>query len=221
MSIILDALRKSEADRQRQSTPGIADVAEASDHSSTPRWIWGVGALLLVNLIVLAVILLRPSPEPASTPSVVLESPPVQETVEPVVQASLPAEEPAPAPSRPAETTSAPDPEPIASDPPPTREPVSQPAQSQPPTPAVSEPSTRTKAYSTLNELRAAGTVNLPDLHLDIHVYSERSAERFVFVNMSKYQENTALNEGPYVREIVPEGVILEYRGSEFLLPRQ
>ena len=27
----------------------------------------------------------------------------------------------------------------------------------------------------------------LPDLHIDIHVYSENTAERFVFVNMKKY----------------------------------
>ena len=26
----------------------------------------------------------------------------------------------------------------------------------------------------------------LPDLHIDIHVYSENAAERFVFVNMKK-----------------------------------
>ena len=63
--------------------------------------------------------------------------------------------------------------------------------------------------------------MHLPDLHLDIHVYSEQPGDRFVFVNMSKYTEFTSLAEGPMVKEIVPEGVILEHLGNEFLLPRQ
>ncbi|NOR67834.1 MAG: GspB domain-containing protein, partial [Woeseiaceae bacterium] len=61
----------------------------------------------------------------------------------------------------------------------------------------------------------------LPDLHLDIHVYSDQPAERFVFVNMNKYREQARLAEGPLVKEITPEGVILEHLGNGFLLPRE
>jgi hypothetical protein len=58
-------------------------------------------------------------------------------------------------------------------------------------------------------------------MHLDIHVYSSESEDRFVFVNMSKYKERATLDEGPVVREITPDGVILEYLGTKFLLPRE
>jgi general secretion pathway protein B len=78
-----------------------------------------------------------------------------------------------------------------------------------------------TESYATFNDLRANGTLVLPDLHLDIHVYSDQPAERFVFVNMNKYREQARLAEGPLVKEITPEGVILEYLGNGFLLPRE
>ena len=38
---------------------------------------------------------------------------------------------------------------------------------------------------------------------------------------MVRHQENSRLAEGPVVREITPEGVILDYVGTEFLLPRE
>ena len=69
--------------------------------------------------------------------------------------------------------------------------------------------------------MRVRGLVQLPELHLDIHVYSRTAGERFVFVNMSKYKEKATLEEGPLVAEIVPEGVILDYLGTQFLLPRE
>jgi hypothetical protein len=59
------------------------------------------------------------------------------------------------------------------------------------------------------------------DLHLDIHVFSMTPSERFIFVNMNRYREGATLEEGPRVAEITPEGVILEYTGMRFLLPRE
>lgn len=69
-------------------------------------------------------------------------------------------------------------------------------------------------------DLAASGT-SLPDLHLDIHVYSAKPAERFVFVNMRKYTEGQALKEGPTLERITSEGAILNQHGLRFLLPRQ
>jgi general secretion pathway protein B len=73
----------------------------------------------------------------------------------------------------------------------------------------------------TMNELIADGSLQLPPLHLDIHVYSDRPAERFVFINMGKYKEGDRLAEGPAVREIRPDGVVLDQGGTRFLMPRQ
>ncbi|MGB5347222.1 MAG: general secretion pathway protein GspB, partial [Woeseia sp.] len=72
----------------------------------------------------------------------------------------------------------------------------------------------------TLLDLQANGTLQLPELHLDIHVFSQAPQDRFVFINMSKYREAARLADGPLVKEIVPDGVVLEYEGNTFLLPR-
>ena len=59
MSFILDALRKSEAERQVQDTPGFADVPHAPQRAPQPVWVWAIGALLAVNILVLIGVLLR------------------------------------------------------------------------------------------------------------------------------------------------------------------
>ena len=82
-------------------------------------------------------------------------------------------------------------------------------------------PVTRAAVLPTLIELRANGTLQLPELHIDIHVYSDVPGERFVFINMNKYKENSRLDEGPDIQEITIDGVILEYRGTEFMLSRE
>ena len=83
--------------------------------------------------------------------------------------------------------------------------------------PAPDEPS----GLPTLDELRSAGRLQLPELHVDIHVYSGQPADRFVFVNMTKYREKEKLSEGPVVTRITPDGVELDYLGTAFLLPRE
>jgi general secretion pathway protein B len=61
----------------------------------------------------------------------------------------------------------------------------------------------------------------LPELHLDVHVYATSPADRFVYINMRKYHEGAALEEGPTIERIRRDGVILSYRGLRFVLPRQ
>jgi len=94
------------------------------------------------------------------------------------------------------------------------------------PLPAASTFAARTREPAqdemlpTNSSLAASGT-NLPEMKLDIHVYSANPAERFVFVNMRKYVEGQSLSEGPLVERITPEGAVLNQRGTRFLLPRQ
>ena len=59
MSFILDALKKSENERQRQAGPSLADVRIVRRHIERPWWVVGVAALLVLNLGVLAVVLMR------------------------------------------------------------------------------------------------------------------------------------------------------------------
>ena len=60
MSFILDALKKSEADRQQHSGAEFAGVPTSPQSASVPRWLWVVGLLLAINLLVLIGLLLRP-----------------------------------------------------------------------------------------------------------------------------------------------------------------
>ena len=73
----------------------------------------------------------------------------------------------------------------------------------------------------SMSEISLNGAQALPELHLDVHVYATRPAERFVYINMRKYHEGAALQEGPTVERIRRDGVVLNYQGLRFLLPRQ
>jgi general secretion pathway protein B len=109
------------------------------------------------------------------------------------------------------------------------------PAESEPPAGASSAPRTRERdplltssgdkadqeVLPTISELDLTGANALPDLHLDVHVYATKPSERFVYINMRKYQEGNTLAEGPVLERIRRDGVVLNYRGLRFLLPRQ
>jgi general secretion pathway protein B len=64
MSFILDALKKSETDRQRQNGPALFEVRVAPPRNGLPLWAIGLAVLLAVNLVIVAWVLLR---RPAST----------------------------------------------------------------------------------------------------------------------------------------------------------
>jgi len=67
MSFILDALKKSENDRQRQSGPALFEVRVAPPRSKLPMLAIVIVSLLVVNLGVVAWIMLR-KPAAAATP---------------------------------------------------------------------------------------------------------------------------------------------------------
>lgn len=59
MSFILDALKKSETDRQRQNGPALFEVRVAPPRNGLPLWAMGLAALLAVNLLIVGWVLLR------------------------------------------------------------------------------------------------------------------------------------------------------------------
>jgi general secretion pathway protein B len=59
VSFILDALRKSEHERQRQTGPGLAEVPVAPAKPKSNVWAIAAIALLIVNLLAVGVYLLR------------------------------------------------------------------------------------------------------------------------------------------------------------------
>jgi general secretion pathway protein B len=59
MSFILDALKKSESDRQRQTGPALFEVKVAPPKARFPVWAVAIVALLVVNMIIVGWLLLR------------------------------------------------------------------------------------------------------------------------------------------------------------------
>src|SRR5579871_3334419 len=59
MSFILDALKKSESDRQRQSGPALYEVKVVPPRSRFPLWAVALSLLLGVNLVIAGWLLLR------------------------------------------------------------------------------------------------------------------------------------------------------------------
>lgn len=204
MSFILDALKKSETDRQQKGSAEFAGVPTSTDRQRTPRWLWVLGVLLAINLIVLLGLMFRPDSPTAASPSstpVAIESSTASDEAfaEQVAEAKQnipPREEP--------RTVAARTPLPAT------------PSPSVTTARSVSE----TAALPTIHEVVADGTVTLPEMHVDIHVFSESPGDRFVFINMNKQTEGSRLAEGPIVEEITPDGVVLNHNGTSFLLPR-
>jgi general secretion pathway protein B len=214
MSFILDALKKSEMERQRQSGPGLMDTTLTPRRSRLPVWVVALCALLAVNLLVLTFVLMRKSAPaahaarpPAATSAAA--APSTTDHFSPLDEAPVYAPEiPVAASPRPAPTGVA----------------GAVPAHPHRADPLLNDEDAKADSLEVLpsiSEISLAGAQALPELHLDVHVYSTKPAERFVYINMRKYHEGATLAEGPVIERIRRDGVVLNYQGVRFILPRQ
>lgn len=221
MSFILDALKKSEAERQRQAGPALLEMRITRPTRRLPLWALVVGLLLILNVAVLgwlawrsmtspetaAVTAVRPA---ASAPATTAPGGVVSTTTTPGTPVPLSAP---PALTAPVPTTSAaPEPQPADAD-----------ADSNP---ADVEPAVAPMAGASANDTNglrnyAELSGNLPELRLDLHVYAANARERYAFINMHKVHEGDVTPEGVEVKEITRDGVVLDYHGTEFVLGRQ
>ncbi len=222
MSFILDALRKSEAERQRGTTPGLADARLRPRSSVRSLWLPLVVVALLANLVVLSLQWLRApddgtaagtAPPPAIAPaaaedpvSLPVASPDTPDReVRPLALESATASQRAPTGPTPAVASREPD----------------RSASAARVADAADSPVLFADASLPTAEQLALSGVTLPRLNLELHVYSNDAAGRFVFINGSKYREAARLEEGPLVEAITVDGVVLDYNGRRFVLPRQ
>jgi general secretion pathway protein B len=226
LSFILDALKKSEIERQRQTVPGLMDTRMTQRSSRLPVWVIALAVLLGMNLLVLTFVLTRKSAPPAhasqaagTPPAPVAAVPPETAPFSPLDGAPVYAPEipvaadPNPAPTRP----------PIARKPPSDGLGMTPVHAAHHPDPMLSDADAKAEQemLPSINEINLTGPQALPELHLDVHVYATRAADRFVYVNMRKYHEGGTLQEGPIIERIRRDGVVLSYGGVRFLLPRQ
>lgn len=230
MSFILDALKKSELERQRQSVPGLVDSGVARPRSRLPAWAIALALLLAVNLLVLLFVLTRSflasshAPAAAGKESQVIQPP---AAAAPVADKGdfRPLDAPVYAPEvpvAPSLSAAALIPAPDAAKSVNGGAPVSIKAHRRDPLLTDEDyKANDEELLPTINEVTLTGAHALPELHLDVHVFATRPAERFVYVNMRKYHEGATLQEGPTIERIRRDGVILSYQGLRFLLPRQ
>ena len=224
MSFILDALKKSEIERQRQSMPGLMDAPTSMRRGRLPLWAVLLGCLLAVNIVVLVVVLIRggaPSAASAArrdTPADI-KPPPVDAHFSPLNAAPVYAPEipvpPAEASSNESSAAALIAPHAMAQ--------RAAPHTLRRPDPVLidEEPADNEEVLPTINETNLTGAQALPELHLDVHVYATKPADRFVYINMRKYHEGNTLQEGPVLEKIRRDGAVLNYQGLRFVLPRQ
>jgi general secretion pathway protein B len=236
MSFILDALRKSEQERQQGSVPIISSMPLALARPRLPKWALAIMVALSIALAAVAGLWwqtrapatqeARMSRAPAEAEPAQLERsavPPTGPGAAERVSApatALPASDLPPIGTRPAAARVAPAAAPLAA-----------PADGvtiaplTPATPSIgpaarsgSQPSVASLP-PTRAELLARG-IEIPPLELQLHVYAPIASQRFVFINGAKLTEGEALANGPAVVEITSDGVVLRQAGTDFFLPR-
>ena len=218
MSFILDALRKSEIERQRQSGPSMAEFPVAREDRRLPVALIAIGFLLAVNLAVVLFFMLRGErePDPDAAPAgaavqVPAGNPPAANTAAtPAPQTAL--------------QSQLGDPEMLEEPPAIYYEDATQPPDAPDPTlvPDAADPGASVVYGDAPPAQAPSGDApqGLPELSVDLHVFAADPAKRAVFINGRRYTQGAQIAEGPKVEEITREGAVLSYRGRRFLLPR-
>lgn len=216
MSFILDALKKSESERHRQSGPVLMDVRIAAPRRRVPVWAWVIAGVLAVNLCALVWILWlwpghradeEPAPATITAPALAVTpaptapgpaSAPASVLPPPQLVATPAATEPAVTPAATAPTAAAPAPT--------APMPAATPAQDIDIT-----------ALPRVADMMASG-ISLPDLQLNLHVYDPMPRNRYVLINGARLREGDFTAEGVRVTMIAPSGVVVEWRGRQMFL---
>ncbi|TWO72791.1 hypothetical protein FN976_04460 [Caenimonas sedimenti] len=232
MSYILDALRKADAERERDPARGIhaqpAALQHGADAGRRSRWPWIAG--MTAGLAVAAALAFwRPAPPAAS--------PPVAGPITPITpSAPAPAPAPIPVPAVPAAAVQpAPPPMPAAAPPAapvaaagpavaPRRVPVlpaSAPAAAPPgamplPPAAAPAPAERVVAFA---DLPPDVQRDLPKLVINGGVHSENAAQRMLVVGGQVMHEGAELAPGLVLEQIRPKAAVLRFRGMRYSVP--
>jgi len=219
MSSILDALKKSE----RQRSLGRDLIYRNASPDAAPR-LTGFAVAVLTTLLILALAIgamlfsLREpeSPVETMTPPADSRTSTAQGSNDTTV-ASIPA---APADATRTEDSTALSGSQTA---PALPKPVSpKPAKSAdaPRNPVPALPVQGTGEAPWFSSLPQAFRSSLPPLAVNIHVYSPDRSQRILYINNRPVRQGERIEGGVVVEEIVYDGVVLQYRGQRFKLPR-
>lgn len=248
MSYILDALRKAEHERHLGQPPSLAALPPAQPTSQRLWLWLSLGLGLGFNAALLAYFLIQPksasepaavAPAPAGAPS------PSTATASAPQTALAPIPPPAAAPPvaptdsgvsakvaterETAASESAP-----APPAPPRKKATGNPVPTDPARPTNSASRERRREDSKpaagptvtigpeppplLDALPAAARRGVPELNLDIHVYSPKPDARFVVINGRRYREGDPVEKGAVLESVTPGGAVLRQGGQRFQL---
>jgi general secretion pathway protein B len=248
MSLILEALRKSEAERRRGQAPDllteaapVAPVARAGMRSRHLIPLAAGGTVLAAVLLVLLWSRTPAAPESAATasasPSVAASTARATDTpVEPPRPLQPPRMQPTPA-AAPVATTTARAPasaQPIAADTPARVDatadaraedtaraapPLPRPAPAaSPPPPAAVAAFTSPDLPLRLSELSTDDRQQLPPLKVSMHMWAQESGSRFAIIDGTRVNEGDRIGDAT-VEAIQQDGVMLSWRGRRISLP--
>lgn len=231
MSLILEALRKSEAERRRGQSPGLhvelPPVAPRDARALRMRAWAAVGVLALAAVAMLALwqwrttVLPRDTATtrtatrgvstqasaPAATPTHIARTPePVAPAVAP---AAVPVDARVDARSQPAPNVAPP----VA----PTAPARDTAMATPPPSPMPPQSTPQPASVAELDQLGSARTA-LPAMTLTMHVWDRDPARRFAILDGRRVREGDAIGEAT-VREIAPDGVLLDWNGRIVRIP--
>ena len=246
MSYILDALRRSQAERERGQVPGLDAQTVPSSAAALPRRgaaaLWLGGGLGLGLLIAMgAFALLREPPQPASDIGASRPLPAAAQTTRlpaatqtarlpaatqtaPLPQATqaAPLPQATQAPPLPQATQAAPLPV-VVSVPPAPGPAIARPRAAAPALAAASSAASAVSVAARravpLAELSAEQRRDLPPLALGGSIWSESAANRFVIVNGVVVREGEAAAPGVTLERIGPRGAVLRWREVRFEVP--
>lgn len=247
MSYILDALKKSEQERQRGNVPDIKAVhnspAKPVMESRRSWWLYLFILVLLVNGAIFAVVYLgdagketatQHSQEPnlaalgneqesnmATAPVVEAVQPQSSATTTPVEQTPPPSasEEPAQQPQKQPRVIFSKEPLDMSTDIPDTQAALaSSPSAKQDEAITLDKDDANVNEAVLIAELPESVRQKIPNIEFAGHVYSTSVERRSVMINGKKMREGDVVGSGLILQAITPEGAEFEYEGYRFKL---
>jgi general secretion pathway protein B len=83
----------------------------------------------------------------------------------------------------------------------------------------IQDPSVPTQEYLYVYQLPFSVRKEIPKFILNIHIFDDNPENRVAVINGTKFEVDDLINEQVLVKEIVREGVLLEFNSYQFLIP--
>lgn len=219
MSYILEALKKADQERSIGEVPDLESPHWGVRRRDRPyRWMVIVVLLLVLNGTLLAFLLGRDAPDRAPAAGISGGAAGTQPPRAREIAAA--------APETPAPTRRKVPPEARPRMPPPAA-----PAERSGPGSAAARSSAGTRPQAGRSRATTSRVPNWDELslefrstytppHLDVHVYDDDPARRFILVDLKKYREGDTLQSGAVLEKILPDSIQLNYQGTRFILDK-